>query len=150
MAYKKTTGSVVEKLSIYEFTLDLDNFVDFILNTSKGTAILGGVDPQMLKAAFAAFKAEGEAALYRGDGYGLAELIVGTAGYQNAGLLHKWLDTRVRDEEPSPGDPGGRPLTPEEEAEKEAAAAARSDAKYARVQQPRLQEALDRGAITFV
>ena len=149
VAYKKTAGDIVEKLSIYEFTLNLDNFVDFILNTSKGAAILGGVDSRELKAAFAAFKSEGEAALYRGDGTGLAELVVNTAGYQRAGLLYKWMATKARGEEPAPGEPGGRPLTPEEEAEAQAAADARRADKYARVQEPRLQEALDHGTITL-
>ena len=124
IAYKLTIGDNVEKIAIHDFDITLTNFIEFIANTSGGSKLLatrGGeeISYDQLRDGFNEFAQAGQDALFKGDGTGLAELVVRLGGYQPAGLLHKWVATKTTGEEPLPGEPGGRELTPQELAAKE-------------------------------
>ena len=124
IAYKLTIGGNVEKIAIHDFDITLTNFIDFIANTSGGPKLLstkGGneISYDQLRAGFNEFAQSGQDSLFKGDGTGLAELVVRLGGYQPAGLLHNYVATKARGEEPLAGEPGGRELTPQELAAKE-------------------------------
>lgn len=124
VAYKLTTGGNVDKITIHDFDITLTNFIEFIANTSGGPKLLstkGGneISYDQLRAGFSEFAQSGQDALFKGDGTGLAELVVRLGGYQPAGLLHKWVATKASGQEALPGEPGGRELTPQEAAAKE-------------------------------
>ena len=141
LAYKLTKSNNVEKLTIHEFDITLTNFIEFIANTSGGDTLLATkvgekISYDQLREGFNEFAQSGQDALFKGDGTGLAELVVRLGGYQPAGLLHNYVATKARGEEPLPGEPGGRELTPQELAAKEEEARIKADAaaekRYAR------------------
>ena len=128
VAYKAKEGENVGELQFWEFEVTRSNFVDFIEGVGQGEKLLNGVDRLELKQLAANFSQDSS----RHNQFNLAALVVQTAGYTKAGLLHNWLESGglAPDEEEEV-------MSPEEKADKEKKEKQKSDAEDRKVDRAR-------------